>query len=135
MPLGYAVESRKGYLYVLTAGSFEMNSAKRMFLAMLEASVEQNQQNVLIDLRGLKGPVREADRLAYIDFCAQQHARHILDRHKPLWISCLRAPGLLPEASGEAAVAETRDFYFRSTSDIEEALDWLDLGADFAGGL
>lgn len=135
MPLGYSIESRKDYLYVLTAGAFDMRSAKRMFRAMLNASVEHDQQNVLIDLRGLRGSVSEADRLAYIDFCAEQHVLHILDSHKPLWISCLRAPCFVPGEDCGEGFARTRDFYFRSTSDIEEALNWLDLDSELVGGL
>src|SRR5712671_5181271 len=130
MPISLQLEYHETYLSALVAGAFALEEAQAVSLRLLQASLEHNLANVLVDVRQMQGQPTVAERYAYSAFMAREvvsrSVRHGGPAVRLAYVGY--APLIDPERFG-VLVARNRGALVLATEDVNEALNWLGVTA------
>jgi hypothetical protein len=134
MNLTFHAEPRHGYVLVSAGGRFDLASAKKFAEQTLEACGRFGLSKALIDCREVKGSVSVSDRYEYAVFVSVLH-RQYGDRHKrQLQVAYVgNVPLIDPHRFGET-VGRNRGAMVKATTDMDEGLAWLGVGAGMGMG-
>lgn len=125
--LSLTIEPRQSYLYVIATGNFDLYAAQNSFRKIFSAVAQHNLSKVLIDLRPLEGNMSTMDRFSLAEFVSSERFEHegtvavrlaVVGKH----------PIVEPQRFGET-VARNRGVNVCVMTDIDDALEWLDISA------
>jgi len=128
--MGYKfhIKLRETYLYLSLAGDYDPEQALRDFDRMLDACTESGMSKVLIDFRDLRNSLDTVtDRYKYITVVNKQYFDFRGRGGGALRIAYLAPPNAILEGDKfSETVAENYGFPAFETTDLDEAMKWLD---------
>jgi len=120
-----SIQVRPSYLSVEISGLFDLVAAEACLRDILSAAANEGLQKILIDVRRLQGILSTADRFSIGQFVSRERLKHEVTRDVRMAFvgkDPVVEPGRLAET-----VAVNRGARFRVLTDLEEALDWLEV--------
>ena len=133
MKTEYIIEPRNDHLRAIITGKLEFDVGKEIFLKALEATVKHGLNKILVDLQSLQGELTFYERFEFSEFMAQQNREYILTKNiinKQLRIAFVGGSPIIDNRKFGETVAINRGLEFLSTTDINEAFEWLGLEPD-----
>jgi hypothetical protein len=126
MSMMLKISAQSGCLHVSATGKFSLAEAKRTFIEMLEAVVQNKVGKVLFDGRGLEGSPDFMERFYYGKFAAETVTQFGASGVSPdtEFAYVLEVPMRDPSRFGEA-VARNRGMRVTTFDHLNDALRWL----------
>ena len=124
MSIELTFEERTSYLYARAVGIFNLREAKDCFRRIVEVAAQEKLLRVLFDARDLKGNMTTMDRYTLGDSLTKE----ILEKKNqvlPRIAIVGNEPFIDPQRFGET-VARNRGSLLKVTTDIDQALQWLE---------
>ena len=119
---------KDGYLYVEISGAFDRFRTKELMRQVFQSAQSQSFSRILVDIRNMAGPIPTMARFEMARFLATE-------QKAVLRVAVLKLPEQVPDDKFFENVAGNRGIPVKVTTDLEKALDWLDIeAADQADG-
>ena len=119
---------KDGYLYVEISGAFDRFRTKELMRQVFQSAQSQSLSRILVDIRNMAGPIPTMARFEMARFLATE-------QKAVLRVAVLKLPEQVPDDKFFENVAGNRGIPVKVTTDLEKALDWLDIeAADQADG-
>lgn len=129
MALTFAISPHKQYLSVAVTGEYVPYEALEAFSLVLSACSKNKLYKVLVDFRDVRGSVTTENRREFYASICRQHVIFRKVCNISLEIAFVGPAAMISKDYVERLHAE---FYFlkiKSTTDIDEAFEWLDVDA------
>jgi len=126
MTISVALEPHETYLVARLAGPFALEAAQAAVEHFIEAAVERQLSQILVDVRQVQGEPTVAERYLFAEFVAQAAVSQAV-RQSGLLIKLAfvgQAPLMDPARFG-MMVARNRGAQVVVVEDVNEALNWL----------
>ena len=122
------VNPEAGCLFVEISDVFDRVKAKEFIRQIFQSSQFHSLSKVLVDIRNMEGPIPTMARFELARFMAERQLA-------PVRLAVLESPDQVPDSTFFENVAGNRGIPVKVTTDLEKALDWLDIeAADQADG-
>ncbi len=127
MGLTLHVERKGTYLYLTITGVYDLVSAKRITEQLFEACRSHGMPKGLVDIRSVEGEISTIERFEYAEFFVRCQRDYRTQEGKLIRLACFGTePFVDPDRFG-LTVALNRGAILLVTTDIDEALKWLDV--------
>lgn len=116
-------------IHVLAEGEFSLDEAKRTFLKVVDAVIDNDSERVLFDGHGIWGEPTLVERFYFGEFAAAAVRKRVDDEEiavAPKFAFILIPPVLDPGRLGEM-VAVNRGLNVKAFDDLSEGMAWLGL--------
>ena len=113
---------KDGYLYVEISGAFDRFRAKEFIRQVFQSAQSQSLSRVLVDIRNMEGSIPTMARFEMARFLATE-------QKAVLRVAVLKLPEQVPDDKFFENVAGNRGLSAKVTTDLEIALEWLDIEA------
>jgi hypothetical protein len=120
MPQHIHIELRKGYLHVDVSGEFNLAKAKEFIHQIMRASHQHSVWKIFIDIRKIEGPIPNMARFELARLLAAGLTTSIR-------LAVLESAGQVPDDKFFENVAVNRGAMVKVTTDLEEAVEWLEI--------
>ena len=122
------VNPEAGCFFVEISGVFDRVKAKEFIRQIFQTIQTHSLSRALVDVRNMKGAIPTMARFELARFMAEQQPA-------PVRLAVLESPAQVPESTFFENVAGNRGAAVKVTTDLERALEWLDIeAADQAHG-
>ena len=127
MSLDLHVEQKTGYVHCTFTGGIDLDSMKEAFRRTVEICGVRNQSKVLLDLRNTTGTLSVMERYDVGTFGAELLTRYAVEHQRVLQSALLGSEELVDPGRFGETVAVNRGAMAKVTTDMREALVWLDV--------
>lgn len=117
--------TRSGYLHVVLAGVFELERAKEVYRAILQAAAGLGEPKILIDCTRITGEMTMQDRLEFGTYMASAQELILGRLAAPPQVAILAAPPIMDPGRFTQAVANNHGVRMRASDDMDELRSWL----------
>ena len=117
--------TRAGYLHVALSGTFQLDSAKDAYRAILQAAAARGEPKILVDCTRIGGEMTVHDRLEFGAYMAsaQDGVRARLPGGPQ--VAILAVPPIMDPGRFTQAVANNRGVRMLASDSLEELRSWL----------
>lgn len=123
MGIQIEIDVEPDHVRLRCSGDYSLEEAKRVFRSAIDAALESSMARVLVDVRGVSGPVRAMDRYEIAVSVADYVRAEALGKISKLAVAG-HEPLIDPSRFGET-VAVNRGVNAKIFFDVDEALVWL----------
>jgi len=126
MALHLDIKPKEKYLHISITGVYELQPAKENFIQLLAACGQHKLSHVLVDFRTVEGSATKMDRYEFISSIAELHSQYVKLSGKSLRIAFVGSDALISSDAYGEKVATELSLEIKATTDIAEALEWLE---------
>ncbi|HEX9657561.1 MAG TPA: STAS/SEC14 domain-containing protein [Bacteroidota bacterium] len=130
MSMDVQIEIKESYLSATSIGTFSLAEAKRIYVLVLGACLEHKKSRILFDVRQVeaKEPISTMARFEFAQFMAAKHKEFASRGLSGLKLAYVGTDDHIDANRFGENVGKNRGLNMRATTDIEAALQWLEVG-------
>jgi hypothetical protein len=126
MALHLDIMPQETYLHISVTGTYELQPAKENILQLFAACSQHKRSRVLVDFRSVEGSASKMDRYDFVSAIAELHSQFVKLAGRSLRIALVGPDTLISSDAYGEKVAKELSLDLKSTTDIAEALDWIE---------
>jgi hypothetical protein len=129
------IERRETYLHVTATGAFTPGRTQQNLSKIFDECAATGLTNVLLDARSVRlpAPIALIERYALIEMVTLIANKHRTRGYPPVRLAYVGSSAHLDRQRFGETVAANRGFDLKATTDIDEALAWLDVAPPHRG--